>query len=108
MSLSVSVACLRFFEMRLSASVACLRFFETRLSVSVACLRFQIFRMSVSVACPQTRCRQGLSAEYSVCVCLTLELMMNEIMFGQTIKIKKRSSKHNPRVIILFLENKKG
>ena len=39
MPLSVSVACLRFYELGLSVSVACLHFLKTPLSLSVACLR---------------------------------------------------------------------
>ena len=46
------------------------------MSVSVACLRSEIFTVSVSVACLQTRCRRRLSADKSVCVCLTLLLRL--------------------------------
>ena len=42
------------------------------MSVSVTCLRSQILKLSVYVACLQTRCRQRLSADKTVCVRLTL------------------------------------
>ena len=72
LGLSVSVACLHFFKMSLSAYVSYLRSFKMALSVSGACLPSQNSTVSMSVACLQTRCRQRLSADKTVCVRVTL------------------------------------
>ena len=48
------------------------------MSVSVTCLRSQILKLSVYVACLQTRCRQRLSADKTVCVRLTLVTVINQ------------------------------